>query len=219
MIRPRSSPPSNVSTRIKFCGCTSVADVELAHEAGADLFGMIFAESPRAISFNIAAEIARHVPHGIEPVAVFVNPARDDVERARSLFGGITIQLSGTEAPEFVDGISGGVVKAIHVGDDSEKDIERACERYNRSILLFDSRVAGAFGGTGKTFNWSIVKQMARWRPCIIGGGLDSDNVRELVKTVRPYGVDVRSGIETDGRKDAAKMRAFVHAVRENDAA
>jgi phosphoribosylanthranilate isomerase len=208
-----------VSTRIKFCGCTSLADVELARDAGADYFGMIFADSPRQISWDAAGEIARSLPSGIEPVAVFVNPSSDDIARAHAMFSDLTIQLSGDESPEFVNGVSGCVIKAVHISNETEKDVERMCETFPRSFLLFDSRVAGMYGGTGKTFDWSTVRQMARWRPCIIGGGLNSDNVREVISTVRPYGVDVRSGIETDGRKDAAKMRAFVHAVRENDAA
>ena len=208
-----------MSTRIKFCGCTSLYDVELARDAGADAFGMIFAESPRRITWERAAEISASVPPGIEAVAVFVNPSNDDITRARSLFPGITIQLSGNESPAFVSSISGNVMKAIHLSGESEKDVEALCERYPSSLLLFDSRVAGMHGGTGVTFDWSIVAQMARWRRCIIGGGLQPDNVRDVIASVRPYGVDVRSGIETDGRKDAAKMRAFVHAVRENDAA
>jgi phosphoribosylanthranilate isomerase len=208
-----------VSTRIKFCGCTSLADVELARDAGAHYYGMIFAESPRRISWDAAAEIARNAPSGIEPVAVFVNPSKDEIARAHSLFSDLTIQLSGDESPAFVNGLSGCVIKAIHVSDQSEKDIERISEAYARSFLLFDTLVAGTYGGTGTTFDWSTVRQMARWRPCIISGGLQAENVREVIAAVRPYGVDVRSGIETDGRKDAAKMRAFVHAVRENDAA
>lgn len=209
-----------MSTRIKFCGCTGVADVELAHAAGADYFGMIFAESPRRIDIRSAEEIARNAPAGILPVAVFVNPSEDQVARVRQIFPNIAIQLSGDESPRFVKTIgSGGVIKAVHLDDETERDVERICERYDESYLLFDSRAPGKYGGTGKTFNWDAVKQMVRWRSCFIGGGLDANNVGHVVRELHPYGVDVRSGIETGGRKDAAKMRAFVHAVRENDAA
>ena len=208
-----------MSTRIKFCGCTSVADVELARDAGANYFGMIFAESPRRIDIRTAQEIAQHAPPGILPVGVFVNPTADQVARVREVFPTISIQLSGDEPPEFIKKIGGGVIKAVHVGDEDEKGIERLCERYDESYLLFDTRAHGKYGGTGLTFNWNNVKQVVRWRSCFIGGGLDAGNVGTVVRELHPYGVDVRSGIETDGRKDAAKMRAFVHAVRENDAA
>ena len=219
MTRPRSSTLSSVSTRIKFCGCTSVSDVELAQEAGADYFGMIFAPSPRQITWDGARAIASNAPAGIAPVAVFVNPSRDEIARVAEMFEDLTVQLSGDESPDFVASISGNIVKAIHLESESEKDVERLCERYPQSVLLFDTRAPGKYGGTGQTFDWSTVRQMARWRRCMIGGGLTHENVGELVSSVMPFGVDVRSGIETHGRKDAGKMRAFVQAVREHDAA
>ncbi len=208
-----------MSTRIKFCGATSWSDVELALETGADAVGLIFADSPRRIEWDAAREIAGRIPAQITPVAVFVNPTRDEVARVRDLFPQALIQLSGDEPPGFATAIGGSVIKAIHVGDESPLEMERICQRYAPSLVLFDTRVAGRYGGTGVTFDWTNIAKLAQWHPVIVAGGLTPENVGACVSRVRPFGVDVRSGIETDGRKDIAKMRAFVRAVRESDAA
>ncbi len=208
-----------MSTRIKFCGATSWADVELAVETGADAVGLIFADSPRRVAWDVAREIAGRIPPQITPVAVFVNPTRDDVARVRDLFPHALVQLSGDETPGFAKSIGGHVIKAIHVGNESPFQMERICDRFAPSLVLFDTRVAGKYGGTGLTFDWTNIAKLARWRPVMVAGGLTPENVAQCVRQVRPFGVDVRSGIETDGRKDVAKMRAFVRAVRETDAA
>jgi phosphoribosylanthranilate isomerase len=208
-----------VSTRIKFCGATGWNDVELALEAGADAVGMIFAESERKIEWDAAREIAGRIPSQITPVAVFVNPARDEIARVRELFPRALIQLSGDEPPGFAQSIGATVIKAVHVGDESPQEMERICDRFAPSLMLFDTRIAGKYGGTGVTFDWTNIAQLARWRPVMIAGGLTPANVGACVRAVRPFGVDVRSGVETGGRKDLEKMRAFVRAVRESDAA
>jgi phosphoribosylanthranilate isomerase len=208
-----------VSTRIKFCGATSWADVELALETGADAVGMIFAETERRIAWDAAREIAGRIPSQITPVAVFVNPTRDEVARVRDLFPQALVQLSGDETPAFAKSMGGHVIKAIHVGNESPLQMERLCDRFAPSLVLFDTRVAGKYGGTGLTFDWTNIATLARWRPVMVAGGLTPENVGACVHAVRPFGVDVRSGIETDGRKDVAKMSAFVRAVRESDAA
>ncbi|HET9030647.1 MAG TPA: phosphoribosylanthranilate isomerase [Candidatus Aquilonibacter sp.] len=208
-----------MSTRIKFCGATSWTDVELALDAGADAVGLIFAESPRRIRWEAAREIAGRIPPQITPVAVFVNPTRDEIARVRDLLPNVLVQLSGDEPPGFATSIDATVIKAIGVGDESPSEMLRICDRYAPSLMLFDTRVAGKYGGTGLTFDWSNITQLARWRPVMVAGGLTPDNVAACVRAVRPFGVDVRSGIETDGHKDLAKMRAFVRAVRESDAA
>ncbi len=180
---------------------------------------MIFAESPRRITWEAAGEIAGRIPSQISPVGVFVNPTRDEIARFRELFPDGLVQLSGDELPGFAHGVAGTVIKAIHVGDESPQEMERICERYAPSLVLFDTHVAGRYGGTGLAFDWSNVAKIARWRPVIVAGGLTPENVGACVRKVRPFGVDVRSGIESEGRKDIEKMRAFVRAVRENDAA
>jgi phosphoribosylanthranilate isomerase len=198
---------------VKFCGCTGRGDLELAIEAGANAFGMIFAPSPRQISMEAAAAIARR-PLTIAPVAVFVNPSVKLVEDVRDMFPQALLQFSGDEPPEFIARYGERAIKAIHVGPDATNLVERAA-RFPEATLLLDARHDGMAGGTGMTFAWEHAIPIARLRRVVVAGGLTPENVGECVARVRPFGVDVRNGIESGDRKDFAKMQAFVRAVRE----
>lgn len=193
----------------------------MAIETGADAIGMIFAPSTRRITESAAKHIAEHLPPFITPVGVFVDPTRDDIARARQIFPDLVIQLHGDESPSFVSSLDGKIIKTIHVAPEATDSaaIERAANEHPRAILLFDTVSNGQRGGTGVTFPWRTIAPIARQRQVIVGGGLTPENVSNCVRTVRPFGVDVRSGIETDGRKDLIKMRAFVQAVKDTDAA
>lgn len=192
----------------------------MAIETGADAVGMIFAPSPRRITESAAKHIAAHLPPFITPVGVFVDPTRDEIARAREIFPDLVIQLHGTESPTFVSSLDGKVIKTIHVAHDASdaSAVERAANEHPRAILLFDTIVDGKRGGTGVTFPWRTIAPVAHERQVIVGGGLTPENVSNCVRTVRPFGVDVRTGIETDRRKDLLKMRAFVQAVKDTDA-
>lgn len=195
-------------------------DAMMAVETGADAIGMIFAPSPRRITASAAKHIAEQLPPFITPVGVFVDPSRDDIARARDIFPDLVIQLHGSEPPSFVSSLDGKVIKTIHVAPD-ETDagaVERAGNEHPRAILLYDTAVNGQRGGTGVSFPWRTISPLARLRQVVVGGGLTPENVSACIRAVRPFGVDVRSGIETEGRKDLMKMRAFVQAVRETDA-
>lgn len=208
-----------MSTRIKICGCRSWREISEALEAGADAVGMIFAPSPSQIAWSDAEEIARRLPAEAAPVAVFVNPAAEDILRVRALFGDPIVQLSGDESPAFAEAIGGCVIKALHVGDESIEELATECDRFAPALPLLDTKVAGMYGGTGQTFDWTRIASLGRWRPLGIAGGLTPENVATCVRVVRPFAVDVRSGVETDGAKDPSKLRRFVRAVRESDAA
>lgn len=192
----------------------------LAVQTGADAIGMIFAPSTRRITESAARHIAERLPPFITPVGVFVNPSLEDISRARAIFPDLVVQLHGEESPSFVSSIDGKVIKTIHVAAE-EKDgnaIERAANEHPRAILLFDTGMNGARGGTGVTFPWRLIAPIAQERQIMVGGGLTPANVSGCVRTVRPFGVDVRTGIETDNRKDPLKMQAFVKAVKDTDA-
>lgn len=193
----------------------------LAVETGADAIGLIFAPSPRRITQSEGRYIAETLPPFITPVGVFVNPSRDDIGRARDIFPDLVVQLSGEESPSFTTSVDGKIIKTIHVDPETSDPatVERASNEYPRAIVLFDTKDPKAAGGTGGTFQWKVTAAIARSRQIIVAGGLTAENVGACVCAVRPYGVDVRSGVETESRKDRAKMRAFVQAVKEADAA
>lgn len=208
-------------TRIKICGVTSPEDAELAIAAGADAIGMILAASPRRVSIEELGRIVRVVPPFVTPVAVIADPLLEDLETIVSAIQlGCVPQFSGAEPPEMCERIvSAAYLKAFHVGPgDSAEDLEREIARYPRALPLFDTRVEGRRGGTGTTFDWDAAAPIAARRRAVMSGGLTPENVGECVRRVRPYAVDVRSGVEREGKKDAARIAAFVRAVREADA-
>ena len=205
-------------TRIKMCGMTSVRDIELAVEAGADAVGIILAESPRRVDRAMLPKLLRAVPPMVEAVAVLVDPSDADAFAPRNL--GFTLQFSGNETAKTCEWISRGrpYIKAFHV---DEKFPDRAAAvgtEFANALWMFDTRVDGQYGGTGVAFSWDIVVPTAGVRPIVMSGGLTPENVGNCVRRVHPYAVDVRSGVETSGIKDFEKMCAFVRAVRAADA-
>jgi len=205
-------------TWIKFCGCRTWSDVSYAIEAGADAVGLIFASSPRKVGWDDAREISRKLPDEIDPVAVFVDPSAEEIDAVCALFRRTFVQLSGKETAGFVGRYGDRAIKAIHVdARQGSDDIADACRPYGQARILFDARHGHLAGGTGTTFPWETVVGIGRERPVVVAGGLTPENVGQCVRTVRPFGVDVRSGVETGDRKDVEKMRAFVRAVREAD--
>ena len=218
MLSAPDKESAAVRTWIKICGCASWNDASTAIEAGADAIGMIFAPSPRRISWDAAREIARKLPGDVEPVAVFVDPSDDEINAVRMLFPSMSVQLAGNETAEFVHRYGDRAIKVIHVraGQDPS-DIADAVRLHWQALILFDAYEPGTAGGTGKTFPWEIVTEIGKQRHVVVAGGLTPENVGECIRTVRPFGVDVRSGVETDGHKDAEKIAAFMRAVREAD--
>jgi len=205
-------------TRIKFCGLTSAAEVALAVEAGADAIGVIVADSPRRVTLDEAAGIALAAPPYMAKLGVVVDPPADLAVRLRSF--GFTLQFSGDESARVCETLAHGsaYVKAFHVDGGTEDAGFERIEAYTHATPMFDTRVDGKAGGTGIPFLWRIVESIAKRRAVIVSGGLTPGNVGACVRAVRPYAVDVRSGIETNGHKDIDKMRAFVRAVRDADA-
>ncbi len=205
-----------VAPKIKFCGITQPADAEAAVAAGAWALGLIlWPGSQRHCRRPVAAEIgAAHRRHA-QIAGVFVNPTLDQVVRAADEIGLTLVQLHGDEGPSFCAEAARRtgcrVIKAARVR--SRADIQ-ALAAFHTDFHLLDSYTRGVPGGTGETFAWELVRAHGGDVPLILSGGLTPDNVAEAIAAVRPYAVDVASGVETTpGRKDHAKLRAFAAAV------
>lgn len=203
-------------TLIKVCGVTNVEDALAALEAGADMLGFNFyARSPRYIQPAEARRIVEQLPANVFCVGVFVNePAPEDVERIAREAGLGAVQLHGDETPEYCQSLHGlTTIKALRVGADFE--IESAAA-YDADAVLLDAYVAGARGGTGHTFDWSLAALTRQRVPRLfLAGGLNPDNVAAAAAAVRPYAVDVCSGVEiSPGRKSPELMRRFAEQVK-----
>jgi phosphoribosylanthranilate isomerase len=204
---------------VKVCGITSSGDARVAVDAGADALGFVFWHmSPRKVDPQRAAAIARELPAFVVRVGVFVDMPRDEMARIADLVGLDVLQLQGDEPPEVFAHLPRRAIKAVRVGKgfastDALRYVDVA------SGLLVDTRLPGETqlpGGTGVAFDWSLVKGLADAVPFLmLAGGLTPANVAEAVRSVQPHAVDVSSGVETlPGRKDAAKIRAFLEAAR-----
>jgi phosphoribosylanthranilate isomerase len=203
--------------KIKFCGITSLKDAERAAAAGAWAVGLIFwPGSRRRCEPGAAEEIAVALKRRAEIVGVFVNPTLDEVAETADMIGLTMVQLHGDEGPAFCAEVARRtgckVIKAVRVR--SGADIQ-ALTSFHTDYHLLDSYVAGSRGGTGERFAWELA-QVHRGRvPVILSGGLDAGNVAEAIAVVRPFAVDVASGVELGpGRKDPDKLAAFAAAVR-----
>ena len=218
----------SLRTRIKLCGLRRPQDVEDAVAAGADAIGLVFyPPSPRSLSLEQAALLAAATPAFVSTVGLFVNPTQDEV-RAASRAGRLSmLQFHGDETPEQCHALAASVnlpfLKAFRVRPDTKPagllEYDSLCrasgDRY--SALLLDTWV-DAYGGGGKVFDWSLIPEELAPR-VVLSGGLGVQNAIEAVLRVRPYAVDVSSGIEREkGVKDGALMRAFTAAIRAADA-
>jgi phosphoribosylanthranilate isomerase len=202
--------------RVKLCGMTRPEDAELAADLGAWAIGFnLWPGSKRLADPAVAAGIARALRRRVELVGVFVNPTLDEVVHAAEGMGLTHVQLHGDEGPAFCTAVAertgARVIKAVGVA--SGADI-RAVERFHTDFHMLDAPAGKAFGGTGRTWDWGLAAQRRSQVPVILAGGLDPGNVADAIAAVRPWAVDVASGIESaPGVKDPAKMEAFMAAV------
>jgi phosphoribosylanthranilate isomerase len=203
-----------MKTQVKICGVTNVADALAAAGAGADLIGLNFYEkSPRYVTLATAVEISRALPPFVQRVGVFVNPAEDLVMRAIAGCGLNLLQFHGDESSDFCTQFGLMSMKAIRVRD--EKTLETMAN-YHTDAFLLDAFSPASLGGTGEMFNWELAVAAQKFgKPIFLAGGLTPENVAAAVRQVRPFAVDVSSGVESaPGKKDSAKVRAFIQAVR-----
>lgn len=201
--------------RSKICGITRIEDALAAVEAGADAIGLVFyGKSPRAVGVEQAAAIVQALPPFVTTVGLFVDMPRDQLQQLLQRLPLDLLQFHGDESPADCEGHGRPYIKALRVRPG--EDVAAAVAPYSgaRGILL-DTFVEGVPGGTGASFDWSLVPENAA-KPIILAGGLDADNVAAAIRQVRPYAVDVSGGVEASkGIKDAGKIRAFVQAVRD----
>ena len=211
-------------TRIKICGIRDKTHALAAVQAGADFIGLVFAASRRQVSLQKAlplVEAMRGPRSRAAAVGVFVNAAAQEVNHIADYCQLDWVQLSGDETWQYCQELKKAIIKVIHVSsgqktDEILADIETGYQLLPEKelVCLLDSRVGAAYGGTGQVFNWQLAREISVRFPVMIAGGLTQANVGRLVREVQPWGVDVSTGVESNGLKDASKIRAFIKAVR-----
>ncbi len=199
--------------KVKVCGITRRDDALLAADLGASAVGFIFwPRSPRYVEPEQATAIACALPPDVAPVGVFVDPTVAEVQRIAAQVGLAAVQLHGDESPTLCDGLPYRVLKAVPVAGDGT--CAAAARVPSRITVLLDASDPVRKGGTGRTVDWGVAADVAARRRIFLAGGLCPENVGEALRTVRPYGIDVSSGIEArPGRKDAGRLRSFFEEV------
>lgn len=199
-------------TRVKICGITRQQDADFAADSGADAIGLVFyPPSPRAISIAQAQNITKGLTAFVTKVALFVDPDVANVSRCLDAVSVDIIQFHGDETPEFCSQFGKPYIKAVRMKPDT--DLAQLAEAYaSADALLLDTYQPGVPGGTGTTFDWSLISQIDK--PIILAGGLKVDNVAEAIKQVQPFAVDVSGGVEAEkGIKSHDKISAFMREV------
>lgn len=201
-------------TRVKICGITRPEDGLAAARAGADAIGLMFyAGSPRCVSLDRARRIADALPPFVTIVGVFVDPDPGEVRAAMAAVPLQLLQFHGDESPQFCEGFALPHMKAVRVRPGL--DLVQYASRFSKAkALLLDAFVQGAHGGTGQSFDWSLVPRGLEL-PLVLSGGLHPENVADAIRRVRPWAVDVSSGVEAaKGIKDPKRIAAFMQGVR-----
>ena len=199
-------------TKVKICGLKEVQHVRAAVNAGADAIGFVFAPSKRLVSIAQAHELAKHAPKGVLKIGVFVNPTAEELRAAVKGVPLDYVQYHGEETPEFIHEQGYPAIKALSVR--SAADVQAAAQ-YDVDYYLFDAPGTDFKGGSGHTFDWTLLETAGIPKEkLILAGGLKQENICEAVSLVSPFMVDVSSGVETDSVKDIDKIERFLQAVK-----
>lgn len=206
-----------MSTAVKICGITRIDDALAAAHSGAHAIGLVFYKpSPRYVDPDRAAEIVRALPPFVTPVGLFVDASAEEVRTISARAGVQLIQFHGDESPGFCAQFGLPYMKAIRVRPGVDL-LQYASDFHGAHALLLDAWQEGLHGGTGAMFDWALIPPSLPL-PVVLSGGLNPDNVREAVRRVKPWAVDVSSGVEArKGIKDPAKIAAFISGVRDVD--
>jgi len=191
----------------KICGITNLDDANVAVENGASAIGFIFYEkSPRTISINNAKSISKHLPKTIARVGVFVNHEKDFINEAISEVPLDMIQLHGDETPDFCNQFDVPILKALRIKNEASLSV---MDQYDVAVFLLDTFSNDQYGGTGETFDWSVLNRKFK-TPIILSGGLNPENILDAIDAVNPSAVDVNSGVESfPGKKDYNKLKSL----------
>jgi phosphoribosylanthranilate isomerase len=201
--------------KVKICGITNLEDAKASVDAGCDALGFVFyKKSPRYITPQEAGSIIKHIPVNIIKIGVFADAKERTIREIAKLCCLNMLQFHGNESPEFCDRFKGyKIIKAFRVKDRIDL---RDISRYKTFAYLFDTFVKSKIGGTGKEFNWALMKHVCGIkRPIFLSGGLNEKNVKEAIEKVRPHWIDVSSSVEIKpGKKDHQKIKKFIKAVK-----
>jgi phosphoribosylanthranilate isomerase len=200
--------------KVKICGLRELDHARAAADAGADLVGFVFAPTRRYVAPDVVARIVAALPRSIQTVGLFVNEPAESVRSIVRECGLSFAQLCGEESAEYCRALGVPAIKSFRVrGPEVAIEVSQLAPHVAWSQL--DGFQANAFGGTGTTFDWRVARSLVDRFPIMLAGGLSPSNVAEAIRVARPMGVDVSSGVETDGIKDIAKIAAFVEAARQ----
>lgn len=202
-----------MKTKIKICGITNIEDAICAVEAGADALGFVFyKKSPRNVTPEVVKQIVAMLPPFVTTVGLFVNTAPEKIKKIMALTGLDTIQLHGDETPADCSLLPYRVIKAVRV---KNADSLVGISAYEVAALLLDAWSDDQYGGSGESFDWQLAKQFTAQVPLILAGGLNPDNIAQAIMMVKPYAVDVSSGVEiSPGCKDHQKIKHFIQQVK-----
>ena len=203
-------------TRVKVCGITNLEDAWTAIEAGTDALGFVFVpNTPRYIEPDDANAIMRQIPPLVTTIGLFVNAGSTQIRDVATNCRLDAIQLHGNESPELCHSLNLKIIKAFRITESEPLNI---LSKFQVDAYLLDTYVKGKLGGTGKTFDWNLAYRAKKYGQIILAGGLNPSNVSTAINQVKPYAVDVSSGVEAEpGRKDPKKVRDFIRTVRETD--
>lgn len=202
-------------TKVKICGLMELEHVKVAVESGADAIGFVFAKSRRQVTVDQARELATAVPSDVLKIGVFVNETLEEVKRIAREVPLDMVQLHGDEDPDYIQSLAIPTIKALSIT--THEDVQNA-SRYAVDYFLFDAPGVEFRGGSGHSFDWTLLKKAnISQDKVILAGGLTEKNINEAINTVLPFMVDVSSGVEKAQRKDAEKIRTFIRAVRDEE--
>lgn len=199
--------------RVKICGITNIEDAEAAVECGADALGFVFAESPRRVSPEKARQVIKRVPPMVQKIGVFVDSDPETINEICDFCHLDWVQLHGSEPPEILAQLNRPAIKGIRLKDEKTLSV---FDTYKDFFILLDTYHPEKMGGTGKVGNWDLASRVSSSRCIILAGGLNPENVGQAVEMVKPYAVDVSSGVEASpGKKDPVLIKEFISKVKE----